>query len=82
MFIGEMCSKVSVQKLNTKSSMKAEIVGVSEYLPCNTWITNFISTHGYKIKNNIFYQDNHSGIGMEKNGINTCTGNARHINTQ
>ena len=54
MGIGAVHSKVSVQHFNTKSSTEAEIVGVSEYLPCNSWIMNFMSAQGYKIKNNFF----------------------------
>ena len=34
---------------------------------------------GYKIVNNILFQDNESVIKMEVNGRNSCTGNSRHI---
>ena len=37
---------------------------------------------GYKIKDNILYQDNKSTILMLKNGRNSCTGNSRHINVR
>ena len=59
--------------------MKEKIVYVSEYLPYNILIMNFMSAQGYNIKNNILYQDKQSGIHMEKNGRNPCTGNSKHV---
>ena len=76
---GTIHNKSSKQKLNTKSSTEAEIVGVSEYIPYNIWLVNFLNEQGYKIQHNIVYQDNESAIRMEKNGRNSCTGNSRHI---
>ena len=75
---GTIHNKSSKQKLNTKSSTEAEIVGVSEYIPYNIWLVNFLNEQGYKIQHNIVYQDNESAIRMEKNGRNSCTGNSRH----
>ena len=76
---GIMHGKSSKQKLNTKSSTEAEIVGVSEYIPYNIWLINFMREQGYKMKHNILYQDNESAIKMERNGRNSCTGNSRHV---
>ena len=73
-------AKCSKQKLNVKSSTEAELVGTSEYIPYNLWLTLFMSEQGYKIKDNILYQDNKSTMLMLKNGRNSCTGNSRHIN--
>ena len=79
MGIRALHSKASTQKLNTKNSTEVEIVGVNELLPYNIWIMNFMNAQGYTIKNNIIYQDNQSGIRMEKNRRNSCTGNSRDI---
>ena len=76
---GVLHSKSSKQKLNTKSSTEAELVGVSEYLPHNIWLMNFMEEQGYKVEHNVLYQDNESAIKMERNGRNSCTGNSRHI---
>jgi hypothetical protein len=76
---GVLHTKSSKQKLTTKSSTEAEVVGLSEYVPYNIWLINFLGEQGYKIKENIIYQDNESAIKMEKNGRNSCTGNSRHI---
>ena len=72
-------AKSGIQKLNTKSSTEVEIVGVSEYFPYNIWMTNFMDAQGYKIKNNVLYEDNQSAIRIEQNRRNSCTGNSRHI---
>ena len=76
---GAMHSKSSKQKINTKSSTEAEIVGLSEYVPYNIWLINFLKAQGYSMKSNTIYQDNQSAIRMAKNGRNSCTGNSRHI---
>ena len=73
-------AKCSKQKLNVKSSTEAELVGASEYIPYNLWLVLFMSEPGYKIKDNVLYQDNRSTMLMLKNGRNSCTGNSRHIN--
>ena len=76
---GVINTKSSKQKLNTKSSTEAELVGVSDYLPHCVWYRHFMEHQGYDLRNNFIYQDNQSAIRMEKNGRNSCTGNSRHI---
>ena len=77
--LGMIHARSSKQKLNTKSSTESEIVGLSEYIPYNIWINNFMEAQGYDLKSHIVYQDNQSAIRMEVNGRNSCTGNSRHI---
>ena len=71
--------KSSKQKLNTKSSMEAELVVVSDYMPYHIWMVIFLKHQGYNINKKILYQDNQSAMKMEVNGRNSCTGNSRHI---
>ena len=78
--LGVLHAKCSKQRLNVKSSTEAELVGTSDYIPYNLCSTMFMSEQGYKIKDNILYQDKKSTILMLKNGRNSCTGNSRHIN--
>ena len=80
--LGVLHAKCSKQRLNVKSSTEAKLVGTSDYIPYNLWLTMFMSEQGYKIKDNILYQDNKSTILMLKNGRNSCTGNSRHINVR
>ena len=70
------CSK---QKINTKSSTKSEIVGVSNFLPYTMWASYFLKEQGYNLKRNIFYQDNTSAIEMLRNGKESCGSKSRHI---
>ena len=76
---GTIHCKSSKQKLNTKSSTEAEVVGLSEYSPYNLWFINFMREQGYVLHTNDIFQDNQSAIRMERNGRNSCTGNSRHI---
>ena len=72
-------SKSSKQKLNTKSSTEAELVGASDYLPHAIWAKKFMEAQGYAMKESRFYQDNQSTIRFEKNGRRSCGPNSRHI---
>jgi hypothetical protein len=76
---GAIMSKSSKQKLNTKSSTEAELVGASDYLPYPIWEKKFLEAQGYTLKENVFYQDNQSTIQFEKNGRKSCGPNSRHI---
>jgi hypothetical protein len=76
---GAVMGKSSKQKLNTKSSTEAELVGAGDYLPHAIWARKFLQKQGYAIKQNTFYQDNQSAIQFEKNGRKLCGPNSRHI---
>ena len=47
---GIIHGKLSKQKLNTKSSTKAELVAVCDYLPYHIWMIIFLKYQGYEIK--------------------------------
>jgi hypothetical protein len=49
-------TKSTKQKLNTKSSTEAELVGASDYLPHAIWCKKFLEQQGYQIEQNIFNQ--------------------------
>ena len=76
---GVIHGRSSKQKLNTKSSTETEIVGMSEYVPYNIWLSMFLKEQGDNLMDNVVFQDNQSAIQMETNGRNSCTGNSRHI---
>ena len=76
---GMIHQKSSKQKINTKSSTESELVATSEYVPYNVWLRNFLEEQGYKLSDNVLFQDNESSIKMENNGRRSCTGNSRHI---
>ena len=66
-------------KLNTKSSIEAKSVGLSDYLSYNIWVCLFMEAQGFEFKQKILFQDNQSAIRMEKIGKKSCTRNSRHI---
>jgi hypothetical protein len=76
---GAIMSKSSKQKLNTKSSTEAELVGASDYLPSTIWAKMFLEAQGCEIRENTFYQDNQSAMKLEKNGRASCGRKSRHI---
>jgi hypothetical protein len=61
---GGLICKSSKQKLNTKSSTEAKLVGASDYLPTAKYhlVKKFLETQGHGMTNNIFEQDNASAI--------------------
>ena len=77
---GLITASSNKQKLNTKSSTEAELVGASDYLPAAIWSKMFIESKGYKIEVNKFYQDKQITMKFEKNGRNSCGKQLRHIN--
>ena len=55
------------QKLNTKSSTEAELVGVDDLIGHILWTNYFLEAQGYNKKTTL-YQDNKSAILLQKNG--------------
>ena len=76
---GTVMCKSTKQKLNTKSSTEAELVGASDYLPNTIWVKMFFRGQGYEFTENEFGQDNQSAIKLEKNGRASCGQKSRHI---
>ena len=56
------------QKLNTRSSREAELVGVNDAMLMILWTRRFLEGQGYTVTNNVLYQDNQSAMLLEKNG--------------
>ena len=74
--------KSSKQKLNTKSSTKSEVVRVSNYIPCNMSLSNFLKEQGYELIETFVYQDSQSAIKMDNSGWESCEKKSRHINVR
>jgi len=75
---GTIMCKSTKQKLNTKSSTKAELVGATDYLPNTIWACMFLEAQGYELEEN-FFQDNQSAMKLEKNGRSSCGQKSCHI---
>ena len=81
MSMGKGCpiSISTKQKINTRSSTEAEIVGVNDAMYLVLWVRHFLESQGYNIKDNVVYQNNQSSIKLEQNGKTPSTKNTRHM---
>jgi len=68
------------QRLNTRSSTEAELVGVDDAINHILWTKLFLEDQGYPITENRLAQDNMSSILLEKNGKKSSSGRTRAIN--
>lgn len=68
------------QKINTRSSTEAELVGVNDFMPQVLWTRYFLEAQGYDLRDNLVYQDNQSAILLEENGKGSSSKRTRHIN--
>jgi hypothetical protein len=68
------------QKLNTRSSTETEIVGADDFMPAICWTRYFMEAQGYKVRDNVLFQDNKSAILLEKNGKASSSKRTKHIN--
>jgi hypothetical protein len=65
---GTIYSNSTKQKMNIQSSTKVELVAVNDTMSQILWTKYFMEAQGYKIKDNLLYQDNKSAILLENNG--------------
>ena len=79
---GGIACKSTKQKLVTKSSTEAELVGASEYLPSTIWVQYFLQAQGFPHHTSYFEQDNQSAICLEQNRRASASQRSHHINIQ
>ena len=80
--IGAAYASSPKQKLNTRSSTKAELVAADDSMPQIVWTRCFLEDQGYGINDSIFYQDNQSDMLLEKNVRAYSSKRTRHINVR
>jgi hypothetical protein len=69
------------QKLVTRSSTEAELVGANDVMPQILWTQYFLKAQGYEVVDSVLYQqDNKSAILLENNGRASSSKRTRHIN--
>ena len=68
------------QKLNTRSSTEAEVVGADDFMPSICWTRYFLEAQGYKVSDNVLFQDNRSAMLLAKNGKSSSSKRTKHIN--
>ena len=65
---GPIFAKSTGQKINTKSSCEAELVGLSDSTGTVIWVRNFLMGQGYQVGPATIFQDNKSAISMISSG--------------
>jgi hypothetical protein len=68
------------QKLNTRSSTEAELVGADDAMGMILWTRLFLENQGYAVRDTRLYQDNRSAMLLEQNGKRSSSKRTRHIN--
>jgi hypothetical protein len=76
---GVICSVSTKQKVNTRSSTEAELVGLDDVISKVLWTKRFVEAQGFKISTNI-YRDNTSSMKLEENGRASASKRTRHFN--
>jgi hypothetical protein len=76
---GGILCRASKQKIVTKSSTEAELVGASDYMSHTMWVQHFMSAQGYPIHTSYLEQDNESAIKLIRNGRASAGQRSRHI---
>ncbi len=75
---GAILSQSNKQKLNTKSSTEAELVGADEITNLLLWTKHFLDEQGCKAEH-VLNQDNTSAIQLENNGRESAGRRSRHL---
>ena len=82
MGLGAPIANSSKQKINTRSSTEAELVGGDDGITIILWTRLFLEAQGIEIKDNILYQDNKSAILLEGNGRKSAGKQSRALNVR
>ena len=67
------------QRMNTRSSTEAEVLGIADYAPNAIWLINFLESQGYKMESSILFHDNELAIRLVTNGKKSSSRRTRHI---
>ena len=76
---GSIYSSSTKQKLVSRSSTEAELIGVYDIMPQLVWTGNFMRAQGMDIRKVVLMQDNTSTILLENNGRTSSTKQTKHI---
>ena len=82
--MGQGCTILSStkHKINTRSSTESELVGVNDMMSSILWTWYFLNHQGYKVNDNIIFQDNRSSMLLEQNGKASSGKCTKHINVR
>jgi hypothetical protein len=57
-------------------------VGVDDMMPSILWTRQFLKSQGYKVNDNVIFQDNKSTMLLERNGKSSSSKRTKHINVR
>jgi hypothetical protein len=77
---GVICSISTKQKINTRTSTEAKLVGVDDVISKVLLTKLFIEAQNIKVNTNVFYQDNTRSMKLEENGKASSGKCTRHFN--
>jgi len=69
-------------KISTRSSMESELIGVDNMIALILWTRYFLKSQGYKVSDNVTFQDNKSAMLLEQNGKESSGKRTKHINVR
>ena len=67
------------QKINMKSSTKAELVAINDSMAQVLWTRHFLASQGICVPTTTIYQDNKSTILLAKNGKTSSSRRTKHL---
>ena len=70
------------QKLNTRSSTEAKLVGLNDAMSLILWTRRFMEAQGYMIRDTVILQDNQSTMLLACNGQQSSGKATRHIDVR
>ena len=76
---GSVIDTSQKQKINTRSSTEAELVGCDDVVTRMQWAQLFIEAQGYTCKT-VLHQDNEAAMRLELNGKRSSSKRTRHLN--
>jgi hypothetical protein len=77
---GVLCSVSTKQKVMSRSSTEAELVGLDDVISKVLWSKLFIEAQGHQVRTTIIYRDNTSSMKLEENGKASAGKRTRHFN--
>ena len=77
---GAISSISSKQKVNSRSSTEAELIGIDDVISKVLWSKRFIEEQGFPLEATIIYRDNTSSMKLEENGRASASKQTRHFN--
>ena len=77
---GVLCSVSTKQKVVSRSSTEAELIGLDDVISKVLWSKLFIEAQGHIVKTRVIYRDNTSSMKLEENGKASSGKRTRHFN--